>query len=75
MVLDEPRQQETDLRSLAAFFERLNRDRNVGQVLYATSEDPKVLDQLLSNIPHTTLPAFGPHLLILDSGPRLDRAR
>jgi hypothetical protein len=65
MVLDEPRQQETDHRSLAAFLDRLNNDNGLGQVLYATSEEPEVLGQLLKGIPHTSLPAVGPHLLIL----------
>jgi hypothetical protein len=67
MVLDEPRQQETDHRSLAAFLDRLNTDRGLGQVLYATSEEPTMLNQLLSDIPHTSLPALGPHLLVVQS--------
>ena len=67
LVLDEPRQQETDHQSLAAFLDRLNKDRGLGQVIYATSEEPEVLNGLLKTIPHTIIPAFTPRLLVLDS--------
>jgi hypothetical protein len=67
MVLDEPRQQETDHPSLAAFLARLRSDSGLGQVLYATSEEPEILGELLQGIPHTSLPAVGRHLLMLDS--------
>ena len=66
VALDEPRQQETDHRSLAAFLARLNGDRDLGQVLYATSEEPTVLARLLRDIPHNSLPTSGPNLLVLD---------
>lgn len=66
VALDEPRQQETDHRSLAAFLARLNADRDLGQVLYATSEKPDVMADLLREIPHNLLPASGPNLLVLD---------
>jgi hypothetical protein len=65
LVLDEPRQQETDHRSLAAFLDRLNKDRGLGQVIYATSDTGNILTGLLENIPHTTIPAFTPRLLVL----------
>lgn len=66
VALDEPRQQETDHRSLAAFLNRLNADRSLGQVFYATSEEPDVLADLLRGIPHNLLPATGQNLLGLD---------
>lgn len=65
LALDEPRQQETDHRSLAAFLDRLNADRNLGQVIYATSEEPDVMADLLHDIPHTLLPASGSNLFEL----------
>lgn len=67
MVLDEPRQQETDPRSLAAFLKRLNEDSQLGQVLYATSQDAEVLAPLLRGIPHHALPASGPNLFTLSA--------
>jgi hypothetical protein len=65
LALDEPRQQETDHRSLAAFLSRLNADRDLGQLLYATSEEPEVMADLLRGIPHTSLPASGRNLFEL----------
>ncbi|MGO9159300.1 MAG: hypothetical protein ACLP7J_01100 [Streptosporangiaceae bacterium] len=65
VVLDEPRQQETDPRSLAAFLNRLNGDRELGQVLYATSQSAEVFGPLLRDIPHNSLPASGPNLFVL----------
>jgi hypothetical protein len=67
LTLDEPRQQETDHRSLAAFLNRLNTDRDLGQVIYATSEAADVLADVLRGIPHNSLPASGRHLLVLDN--------
>jgi hypothetical protein len=67
VVLDEPRQQETDPRSLAAFLNRLNDDSNLGQVIYATSQDSEVFAPLLQDIPHNSLPASGPNLFVLRS--------
>ena len=67
VTLDEPRQQETDHRSLAAFLERLNADRGLGQVVYATSEEAEVLARLLRDIPHNALPTSGRNLLVLDA--------
>ncbi len=67
VTLDEPRQQETDHRSLAAFLERLNADRGLGQVVYATSEEAEVLARLLRDIPHNALPTSGQNLLVLDA--------
>ncbi len=66
LVLDEPRQQETEHQSLAAFLSRLDSDRGIGQILYATSEDPDVLHDLLSGIIYNQLPSTGPNLLTLD---------
>jgi hypothetical protein len=63
LMLDEPRQQETDRRSLAAFLRRLRSDSGLGQIIYATSEDPDLLTELLSGIPHTRLETDGPHLI------------
>lgn len=69
VALDEPRQQETDHRSLAAFLARLGGDSDLGQVLYATSEEPEVLADLLRGIPHNSLPASGRNLFQLgDNG-------
>ncbi|MEU3051780.1 hypothetical protein [Streptomyces griseus] len=64
LMLDEPRQQETDRRSLAAFVQRLEMAAASGcQVLYATSEDRRDLDEVLNNVQVWMLPANGPHLL------------
>jgi hypothetical protein len=68
VVLDEPRQQETDPRSLAAFLNRLNGDSKLGQVVYATSQDAEVLAPLLRDIPHNSLPAGGANLFVLSEG-------
>jgi hypothetical protein len=70
MVLDEPRQQETDPESLAAFLNRLGRDSRLGQVLFATSQDSEALAPLLQTIQHHSLPASGPHLLLINKGQR-----
>lgn len=64
LMLDEPRQQETDRRSLAAFVRRLEAAAASGcQVIYATSEDRRDLDEVLHNVQVAMLPAHGPHLL------------
>ncbi|MEV6969269.1 hypothetical protein AB0M47_29580 [Hamadaea sp. NPDC051192] len=63
LVLDEPRQQETNRTSLASFLERLRDNSSATQIIYATSEDSALLSSLLSAIPHTSIPSFGPHLL------------
>ncbi|WP_248294596.1 hypothetical protein [Actinoplanes sp. TBRC 11911] len=63
LMLDEPRQQETDRDSLAAFLHRLRYDSRNAQIVYATSEDPTQLERLLAGIPHTKLPANGRHLI------------
>jgi hypothetical protein len=63
LILDEPRQQETDRRSLAAFLQRLRLDLGLGQVIYATSEESTMLDDLLREIPHTRLRSGGGHLI------------
>ena len=68
LVLDEPRQQETNRTSLAHFLSRLDRDQDSIQIIYATSEDPTVLSTLLSGISHGSLPAV-PHHLIQLLGP------
>jgi hypothetical protein len=65
LMLDEPRQQETDRPSLRSFLHRLRRDSGMAQIIYATSEDPEVLNRLLGGVPHTRLPAEGPHLINL----------
>jgi hypothetical protein len=66
MVLDEPRQQETDPQSLVAFLNRLNGDSQLGQVLYATSQSAEVLEPLLRPIPHNSLPVSGTNLFVLN---------
>ncbi|GAB3214236.1 hypothetical protein GCM10027294_52940 [Marinactinospora endophytica] len=64
LMLDEPRQQETDRGSLATFVERLEMAAASGcQVIYATSEDRRDLDEVLRNVRVAMLPANGPHLL------------
>lgn len=63
LMLDEPRQQETDRSSLASFLRRLREDSGIAQIIYATSEDPEILDGLLAEIPHTRIVATGPHLI------------
>jgi hypothetical protein len=68
LMLDEPRQQETDRVSLRAFLERLRFDSRDSQIIYATSEDPVVLSELLSDIPHHRLPADGSHLIDFRNG-------
>lgn len=65
LVLDEPRQQETNRESLAALLRRLNNDQGMSQILYATSERPDELSALLAGLEYTTIPAAGPHLLTL----------
>lgn len=64
LMLDEPRQQETDRGSLAAFVRRLEKASRAGcQVLYATSEDPRDLNEVLQGVRATMLPSVGSHLL------------
>lgn len=63
LMLDEPRQQETDRQSLSAFLQRLKADSSLGQILYATSEDSTLLNHLLDEIPHTRLLSTGNHLV------------
>lgn len=70
LVLDEPRQQETDPQSLAGYLNRLNRDSQLGQVLYATSQNAEVLAPLLRDIPHNSLPASEANLFVLNDGQR-----
>lgn len=69
LMLDEPRQQETDRRSLAAFVKRLERAAASGcQVIYATSEDRRDLEEVLHNVQVAMLPATGSHLLAPATG-------
>ncbi|MFC6987119.1 hypothetical protein [Streptomyces cirratus] len=64
LMLDEPRQQETDRGSLAMFVKRLERAAATGcQVIYATSEDRRDLEEVLQNIRAVMLPAADSHLL------------
>ncbi|RVU29038.1 hypothetical protein EOT10_04170 [Streptomyces antnestii] len=64
LMLDEPRQQETDRGSLAAFVRRLERAAASGcQIIYATSEDRRDLEEVLRDVQVAMLPAAGPHLL------------
>jgi hypothetical protein len=64
LIFDEPRQQETDRGSLSEFVKRLSSGAAVGcQVIYATSEDPRELQQVLQNVTYSLLPASGSHLL------------
>ncbi len=65
LVFDEPRQHETDRGSLAAFVRRLSVGAAAGcQVIYATSEDPRELGEVLTGIPCNILPTQGQHLLM-----------
>ncbi|MDX2403435.1 hypothetical protein NJO91_09880 [Streptomyces microflavus] len=64
LIFDEPRQQETDRGSLSEFVKRLSSGAAAGcQIIYATSEDPRELQQVLQNVPYSMLPASGSHLL------------
>lgn len=63
LMLDEPRQQETDRESLAAFLRRLGDDADSSQIIYATSERAEILDELFTGITHVRLETSGPHLL------------
>jgi ABC-type molybdenum transport system ATPase subunit/photorepair protein PhrA len=64
LILDEPRQQETDKVSVAALIQRLARSSANGlQVVFATSEDPIDLDRFLAGLPHTRLLSDGSRLL------------
>ncbi|MGW7246308.1 AAA family ATPase [Streptomyces decoyicus] len=65
LIFDEPRQQETDRRSLSAFAKRLSSGAASGcQVIYATSEDPRDLAEVLRDIDECHfLPVNGAHLL------------
>ncbi|MBN2559485.1 MAG: hypothetical protein JXQ75_00955 [Phycisphaerae bacterium] len=54
LVLDEPRQQETARVSFGAFLQRASRAAAFGeQVIFATSEEPAILESLLRDVPHT----------------------
>ncbi|MFE2086128.1 hypothetical protein [Streptomyces sp. NPDC059460] len=65
LMFDEPRQQETDRRSLSAFVQRLGTGATAGcQVIYATSEDPSQLREALRGVRCHMLPVSGPHLLM-----------
>ncbi|MGW3143685.1 hypothetical protein ACWDG1_03160 [Streptomyces sp. NPDC001177] len=65
LIFDEPRQHETDRGSLAAFVRRLSVGAAAGcQVIYATSEDPRELGEVLTGVPCHVLPAQGQHLLM-----------
>lgn len=61
LVLDEPRQQETERTSLQAFISHMG--QTPGQFVYATSEEPAQLEQLLGAVPHSRLESSSPHLL------------
>ena len=63
LMFDEPRQQEASRRDLRAFIGRLGALGDGCQVLYATSEEPETLAQLLRGVPHLMLNAGGGHLL------------
>ena len=65
LILDEPRQQETARESLAAFLHRLGGESASvdSQIIYATSEQPAILAQLVRGISHTLVPTPGLHLL------------
>lgn len=65
LMLDEPRQQETNRASLAQFLQRLHNDQTLAQVVYATSEDPAELKVLMTGVSFTPLPAATPHLIAL----------
>jgi predicted nuclease with TOPRIM domain len=65
LIFDEPRQHETDRGSLAAFVRRLSVGAASGcQVIYATSEDRRELEEVLAGVPCHILPAQGQHLLM-----------
>jgi hypothetical protein len=66
LILDEPRQQETDRDSLAAFLRRLGSATAASnsQVIYATSERPDVLSRLLEGVRFSQVPTPGQHLLL-----------
>jgi len=65
LILDEPRQQETARDSLAAFLRRLGGEAATSnaQIIYATSESPEVLSELLAGVTHLLVPTPGVHLL------------
>jgi hypothetical protein len=63
LVLDEPNQQQTERPSLAAFLRRLQRDSHLAQIIYATSEDPDLLDENLRGLAYTRIAADGVHVL------------
>jgi hypothetical protein len=63
LMLDEPRQQETNRGSLGHFLQRLNTDQELVQIIYATSEDADELGRLLEGVTYTPLPAVMPHLI------------
>ena len=65
LVLDEPRQQETDKVSVAALVRRLSRMASEGgQIIFATSEDPDDLDTFLAGLPYSQLNSNGSRLLM-----------
>jgi hypothetical protein len=53
LILDEPRQQETARPSFGAFLRRASAAAESGeQVIFATSEEPSTLQDLLQGVPH-----------------------
>jgi hypothetical protein len=64
LILDEPRQQETERTSLRAFLERIAADSADAQIVYSTSETVEELRRLLNGLDYTSLPASGPRLLL-----------
>lgn len=58
LVFDEPRQQSAEIPSFAALLRRAGSDGNVGQILFATSEDLGLLEQMLQDVDH--------HLQVID---------
>lgn len=65
LILDEPRQQETDRRSLRSFLQRLHQNRERAQIIYATSEARAELDLLLEGVEYTRIDGTGTHLITL----------
>ena len=60
LVFDEPKQQSTKVLSFGELLKRISRSKEFGQqVIFATSEEPAVLKQMLDGVPHTYIPFEG----------------
>lgn len=66
LILDEPRQQSTAEMSFEKLLSRASQSRDWNQqIVFATSEEPEILRQMLDGIPHTLIDLSGRKVLQL----------